>query len=154
MNKPVSTPVEHVKSEISNYHDHLSKYQVKGSSPPEPVARIPSETGDANAIGQNQGKSVTAEAYKQDMKGVGVTTGVGGATAKAANENGSVYHHPNDPLTNSQSDIHRVPSKSDQPFEQWERDEMEKLLNEVQGHLGLPSSWFFKISRRFLIISQ
>jgi hypothetical protein len=30
----------------------------------------------------------------------------------------------------------RKPAGPNEPFEQWERDEMEALLNEVQGHLG------------------
>lgn len=30
----------------------------------------------------------------------------------------------------------RQPSKGSEPFEQWERDEMEKLLGQMNGHLG------------------
>lgn len=30
----------------------------------------------------------------------------------------------------------RKPAGPNEPFEQWERDEMEALLKEVQGHLG------------------
>jgi len=29
----------------------------------------------------------------------------------------------------------RVPSKADEPLHAWEREEMEKLLNELRGHL-------------------
>lgn len=34
----------------------------------------------------------------------------------------------------------RRPAGPNEPFEQWERDEMEALLKEVQGHLGEPLS--------------
>lgn len=30
----------------------------------------------------------------------------------------------------------RRPARGAEPFEKWERDEMEKLLNELNGHLG------------------
>lgn len=30
----------------------------------------------------------------------------------------------------------RTPSKADEPLQAWEREEMEKLLNELRGHLG------------------
>ncbi len=30
----------------------------------------------------------------------------------------------------------RRPTKGTEPFEKWERDEMEKLLGELNGHLG------------------
>ena|ERR1700761_3565909 len=38
--------------------------------------------------------------------------------------------------TTGGEDHQRKHSKADQPFEAWEREEMEKLLNEVRGHLG------------------
>lgn len=31
-----------------------------------------------------------------------------------------------------------APKSATEPFERWERDEMEKLLNELNGHLGKP----------------
>jgi len=33
----------------------------------------------------------------------------------------------------------RKPSGQDEAWHDWEREEMEKLLNEVRGHLGMPS---------------
>lgn len=34
------------------------------------------------------------------------------------------------------NDKARVPSRGTEPFERWERDEMEKLLGQLCGHLG------------------
>ena len=31
---------------------------------------------------------------------------------------------------------YRKPTKGSEPFERWEREEMESLLNELNGHLG------------------
>ena len=39
-------------------------------------------------------------------------------------------------VTDKKEAAQRVPSKADEPFEQWERDEMENLCNEIRGHLG------------------
>lgn len=35
-----------------------------------------------------------------------------------------------------QEEAKRVPSRADEPFDLWEREEMERLLGEVRGHLG------------------
>lgn len=47
----------------------------------------------------------------------------------------------------------RQPSKGDEPFEKWERDEMEKLLSELRGHLVLYPTRFLEgedVSNNFL----
>ena len=36
----------------------------------------------------------------------------------------------------SESRQYRKPAKGNEPFERWEREEMEKLLGELNGHLG------------------
>lgn len=44
---------------------------------------------------------------------------------------------PNMSTSNSDKDNkQRRPAKGTEPFEKWERDEMEKLLGELCGHLG------------------
>ncbi len=45
----------------------------------------------------------------------------------------------------------RKPAGPNEPFEQWERDEMEALLKEVQGHLGESPSGI--LNNGFLIVS-
>ena len=42
------------------------------------------------------------------------------------------------------TEIRRAPSRADRPFEKWERDEMEKLLVELRGHLVLYPTRFLE----------
>ena len=49
----------------------------------------------------------------------------------------------------------RKPAGPNEPFEQWERDEMEVLLNEVQGNLGecllgIPNNGFLTVTTSYL----
>lgn len=57
--------------------------------------------------------------------------------SETSQENGSEQHHSHhDHPPNCASDQTRKPAKRSEPFEKWERDEMEKLLKELNGHLG------------------
>jgi phospholipase D1/2 len=38
-------------------------------------------------------------------------------------------------------------TKGVEPFEKWERDEMEKLLKQLRGHLGLWLGYAFQVSK-------
>ena len=37
----------------------------------------------------------------------------------------------------------RRPARADEPFEKWEREEMEELLHELRGHLGNNFAYIF-----------
>ena len=98
--------------------------KIKEDSNAPPVGRIPSEAGDEDALGRDE---------KEDTKIPG-----------ELNEGSSTKRDPSSerrkqPLPTSgenQDEIRRVPSRVDKPFEKWEREEMEVLLNELCGHLG------------------
>jgi phospholipase D1/2 len=38
---------------------------------------------------------------------------------------------------NSEPERSRKPARGSEPFEKWERDEMENILRELNGHLGM-----------------
>lgn len=114
LNKPVSIP-----SFLQN-HGGLMSLQARDTSP-EPVGRMPSETGDENAPGQDIGESVAAPAPDEGSKE---------ATEPTASDT-AVNASLSDKDTKA-----RKPAKGTEPFEKWEREEMEKLLGELNGHLG------------------
>ena len=98
--------------------------KIKEDSTAPPVGRIPSEAGDEDALGQDE---------KEDTKIPG-----------ELNEGSNMKRDPSSerrkqqmpPSGESHDEIRRVPSRVDKPFEKWEREEMEVLLNELCGHLG------------------
>ena len=47
------------------------------------------------------------------------------------------YNGKGQPGAQSQGQARR-PAKGSEPYEKWERDEMEKLLTQLNGHLGTP----------------
>ena len=54
---------------------------------------------------------------------------------------------------NGSGEVKRTPSRGHEPFEKWERDEMEKLLGELRGHLVLYPTRFLEgedVSNNFL----
>lgn len=82
---------------------------------------MPSETGSNNEPGKG------ADADKETEK---IKEGI----IKEVNEEQPSGRPPSAARS---SDPHmRRPSRPEEPFEQWERDEMEALLTEVRGHLG------------------
>ncbi|KNZ80910.1 hypothetical protein J132_03610 [Termitomyces sp. J132] len=101
------------------HHERLNK-RPRDSTSSEPVGRVPSETGDENAL----------------------------------TETGSDEHRsregPENPLSNSvtghsEKDLRpRRFTRGSEPFEKWERDEMEKLLGQTNGHLVLFPSRFLE----------
>lgn len=102
-------------------------HQAQDTATPDPVARVPSESGDENAVTEE--KEVPAEATDMASDD-GTRPSKEGADAQESNPNtaGST--------TNEKDSRPRKPTRGTEPFEKWERDEMEKLLGELCGHLG------------------
>lgn len=96
------------------------------------MGRVPSEAGDADALGQDE---------KEDTKIPG-DLNEGTNTRRDSSTEG-----PNNstPPAEGQDGHRRIPSRVDEPFEKWERDEMEELLNELRGHLGKLINSYFDI---------
>ncbi|KAJ7600958.1 phospholipase D [Mycena floridula] len=112
--------------EFVAHHERLNK-PPKDSTVPEAVARVPSEAGDEGAPGQEApvAENVMPSEEKESTEGAKPDTiGRSSSTEK-------------DPKS-------RKPAKGTEPFEKWERDEMEKLLGELRGHLVLYSNRFLE----------
>ncbi|KAF9267545.1 phospholipase D [Marasmius fiardii PR-910] len=101
------------------HHERINK-PPRDSSTPEAVARVPSETGDENA---------PADSDKIEAEGRGDTEG------EHKGEDG--------PSSEKETKIRRS-GKGVEPFEKWERDEMEKLLHQLNGHLVLYPTRFLE----------
>lgn len=91
------------------------------------MARIPSETGDSGVPGQSSGEpNAGANADETVLK------------SKDYADDGEIKP----PLTPNGKENEKEPrarkaSKSIEPFDQAEREEMERLLEELRGHLGM-----------------
>ncbi|KAL0066150.1 Phospholipase D1 [Marasmius tenuissimus] len=87
------------------HHERMNK-PPRDTATPEAVGRAPSETGDEGAPEGGRHEGAPSE-LAEDTEHKGEE-----GTQKA-----------------------RRPTRGAEPFEKWERDEMEKLLNELNGHL-------------------
>lgn len=92
------------------------------------MGRVPSETGDEDAPGGHE-KEQEAKGSEDTLRAKG-SVRTSGSSSRAQNR-------PQSPTNASVggADIKRTPSRVDEPFEKWERDEMEKLLVQLRGHL-------------------
>ncbi|KAL5482529.1 SPO14 [Sanghuangporus weigelae] len=106
------------------HHERLNK-PVKGSS--EPLGRVPSETGDEDAPGHE--KESEAKMSEDTLKAK--------SSVRTSGSSSGTQNRPHSPSNANVggADIKRTPSRIDEPFEKWERDEMEKLLGQLCGHL-------------------
>ncbi|KAF9565693.1 phospholipase D [Agrocybe pediades] len=120
--------------EFIAYHDRLSK-PTRGSASSEPLARIPSESGDDGQ--QESQASDTLDAASQVSKDEGDEP----PSTPSAGEGAQKDAKP------------RRSTKGSEPFEKWEREEMEKLLGELNGHLVIYPNRFLEgedIANNFL----
>lgn len=60
-----------------------------------------------------------------------------GATETSRENNSKQRCSPHPHLPSSDEERYRKPTKGSEPFEKWERDEMENLLHKLNGHLGI-----------------
>ncbi|PPQ89645.1 hypothetical protein CVT25_013832 [Psilocybe cyanescens] len=122
--------------EFVAHHDRLKK-PTRGSTTGEPVARIPSESGDEN----------THESQPSDT--------VDEASQASKDETEDPPTTPSYAATpvNEESSRSRRPARGSEPFEKWEREEMEKLLGQINGQLVVYSTRFLEgedIANNFL----
>ncbi|KAG7088566.1 hypothetical protein E1B28_012546 [Marasmius oreades] len=104
------------------HHERMNK-PPRDSATPEAVARVPSETGDEGAPGEDD--KVESGERGGDLEG------------ERKGEEGP-------PSEKEKETKARRPSKGIEPFEKWERDEMEKLLQDLNGHLVLYPTRFLE----------
>ncbi|PFH53919.1 hypothetical protein AMATHDRAFT_72945 [Amanita thiersii Skay4041] len=121
--------------EFVMHHERLNK-PARDSPTPDVVGRIVSESLDVNTLGQdataNQTDVASFDELQRSKEGV----------------DDSQESSNSDPKQKT-----RKPVKGAEPFEKWERDEMEKLLNELNGHLVLYPTRFLEgedIANNFL----
>jgi phospholipase D1/2 len=86
---------------------------------------MPSETADEGAPGHNT-VAETEEPHEETKVG---------AKNTVADHNDEHKGENSAPPEDGDA-AKRRPAKGDEPFEQWEREAMEKLLGELRGHLG------------------
>jgi len=113
------------KNTEENFHDHRAATEE---------ASDPRKSQQSLLSPRDRTKSPTlAREDASQVYDVGIETTVSNATP------GSEPRTPDpraQPKEKEKDQGKRKPAGPNEPFEQWERDEMEALLNEVQGHLG------------------
>ncbi|KAG6897546.1 hypothetical protein C0992_000329 [Termitomyces sp. T32_za158] len=115
------------------HHERLNK-RPRDSANSEPVGRVPSETGDESALTETG----SDEGARQSREGL---------ENRSASTSTSIAGH-------SEKDLRpRRSTRGSEPFEKWEREEMEKLLGQTNGHLVLFPNRFLEgedIANNFL----
>jgi phospholipase D1/2 len=107
------------------HHDRLNK-PTKDQGNPEPLGRVPSEVAVDNVPGKQ-------ECPKVDFVGKGSSE-----NAQAASDHRLEGQTPTTGSVTPNKDSgsgERKPARGPEPFEMWEREEMEQLLGELCGHL-------------------
>ncbi|KAJ7147560.1 phospholipase D [Mycena crocata] len=127
------------------HHERMNK-PPRDSATPEAVARVPSETGDEGAIapdstapGNPAGHPINQPGPKPTPHSDDKAEDGGGASKEPAAES------PPDPANAGPAEKRKgARNAGPEPFEKWERDEMEKLLGQLNGHLVLYSNRFLE----------
>ncbi|KAF7314305.1 Phospholipase [Mycena kentingensis (nom. inval.)] len=149
------------------HHERLNK-PPRDAPTPEAVARVPSEAGDEGAPGEDPGNAPVNPAGHHGIHIPGPSPPTNDTSSEkkakaAAEEDGASVTPPSKdesvptspPADADSKDKKNKPSKNTgvEPFERWERDEMEKLLGQLNGHLVLYPNRFLEgedISNNFL----
>ncbi|KAF5382453.1 hypothetical protein D9615_003003 [Tricholomella constricta] len=122
------------------HHERLNK-RPSDSLTPEAVARVPSEAGDEGALPDEKDESReigSDEDIRPSKDGI--------EDATTSTPNFSTANLEKEPKP-------RKYAKGTEPFEKWERDEMEKLLGQINGHLVIFPTRFLEgedIANNFL----
>ena len=105
------------------------------------MGRVPSETGDEDALGHEKDtdskNDKSDDIFRQD------TLKAKGSVRTSASSH-RTQDRPLSPTNANGVDVKRTPSRAHESFEKWERDEMEKLLGELRGHLVVYPSRFLE----------
>lgn len=81
---------------------------------------------------------ISSEIADEGSPAVAVSQDINDGATETSRENNSKQQctpHPH--LPSSDGERCRKATKGSEPFEKWERDEMEDLLYELNGHLGI-----------------
>ncbi|KAF8798774.1 phospholipase D [Phlegmacium glaucopus] len=116
--------------EFVAYHERLNKPTPESASV-DPVAGIPSEIGD---------EGVAHESHPADSFDVNPELSKGGDDGLETSLRNSFVST----TQNEDTQSHRRPSKGSKPFEKWEREEMEKLLLQLNGQLVIYPNRFLE----------
>lgn len=113
------------------HHERLKQptAQAKDQPSAEPVARIPSDTDPDAPVPQHSsesGDTVVESAGPKVRDFVSDQASDPSAAASGSNANGAT----------SAQDAKKKPARGPEPFDQSEREEMERMLEELRGHLG------------------
>ncbi|KAF7346165.1 Phospholipase [Mycena sanguinolenta] len=122
------------------HHERMNK-PPRDSPTPEAVARVPSETGDEGAIPPDS----TAPPNPAGQAGPKPTTHTDDKVEDESGPNkeaGESHPDPSQPTASEKRKAAR--NTGPEPFEKWERDEMEKLLGQLNGHLVLYPNRFLE----------
>ena len=120
-------------------------FQIKDVSTPAPAGRVPSEAGNEDTLGHEEAGPEPRQSESQKQSAAQSSTSI--------NSHKTTREHRDSETSLKADDLRRQPSKGDEPFEKWERDEMEKLLGELRGHLVLYPTRFLEgedVSNNFL----
>jgi len=110
------------------------RFKRKDANDAEPAGHVPSEVGDENAPGTskfdvNSASSGCQSAKEQQNEPVDRKSSIGNGIATPGA---------------------KKTARADDPFEQSEREDMERLLGELRGHLG---KYYFSPSHEYCSIS-
>jgi len=100
----------------------------------------PSPLHDSHGYSTDARSEFSREGAQSGTESPGTTMFMSSSTGPLHEE--QHYNGKGQPGTQSQGQA-RKPARGSEPFEKWERDEMEKLLTHLNGHLGMSSlGWF------------
>ncbi|KAJ7254329.1 hypothetical protein B0H12DRAFT_1202294 [Mycena haematopus] len=127
------------------HHERMNK-PPRDSPTPEAVARVPSETGDEGAIQPDSTAPANPAGHPVNIPGPKATphTDDKAEVDSGPNINKEAGEPQPDPSHPAASEKRKARSTGTEPFEKWERDEMEKLLGQLNGHLVLYSNRFLE----------
>ncbi|KDQ62566.1 hypothetical protein JAAARDRAFT_171033 [Jaapia argillacea MUCL 33604] len=134
--------------EFTAHHERMNKPVCPRESPEHPaVARVPSESKDSDALDHD--RHGVPENNTNGTPGVENGTANDQSHSTQGSENQATSTSPPNANANGsgqpdQDAKNRKPAKGDEPFEKWEREEMEKLLGELNGHLVIYSTRFLE----------
>ena len=107
------------------FPDSVTQPKDHDHTPPEPVGKVPSEAGDLGA------PSTT-----DDSESTGGQNSAPKAKDYVIEEIEHAPSHATNPSSATQDKTRKQPHRGVEPFDQAEREAMEKLLEELRGHLG------------------
>lgn len=99
----------------------------RDSSSVEPFSQNPSESGEERAAPESQPadlQNMNSESSKEGGENTPADSSLQDLLSTGTSQSEELYNH-------------RKSSKGSEPFKKWEREEMEKLLSQLNGQLGM-----------------